>query len=241
LPPSQLLPPPHTLLSLVLSGVAAWRRRQQLARRQLAASYALTLLTVSPLSTPLHQPPPLCNPPSPFTHTATWLSSHTPSCQPPLSLDTHTHTHTQPPGCPHTLPPASHPSPLTHTHSHTYSHTATWLSSHTPSCQPPTGAVKRWGWAGQAWDGLGKRSAAPAAPILPHAAWHHACMHACAQLHALQPPPTPTTPTGAASASSASTGLPNWPLLPCCSWSISSSGQVRERSAVLRGVQDAWG
>ena len=46
------------------------------------------------------------------------------------------------------------------------------------------------GWAGlgmdgQAWDGLGKRSAAPAAPILPHAAWHHACMrmHVHSSMH----------------------------------------------------------
>jgi hypothetical protein len=99
------------------------------------------------------------------------------------------------------------------------------------------------GWAGlgmdgQAWDGLGKRSAAPAAPILPHAAWHHACMrmHVHSSMHSNPPPPTPT-PTGAASASSASTGLPNWPLLPSCSWSTSSSGQVRARSAVLRGAR----
>ena len=101
-----------------------------------------------------------------------------------------------------------------------------------------TGAVKRWGWDGQAWDGLGKRSAAPAAPILPHAAWHHACMrmHVHSSMHSNPPPPTPT-PTGAASASSASTGLPNWPLLPSCSWSTSSSGQVRARSAVLRGAR----
>ena len=46
------------------------------------------------------------------------------------------------------------------------------------------------GWAGlgmdgQAWDGLGKRSAAPAAPILPHAA-----MAPC-KLHALNPPHPP--------------------------------------------------
>jgi hypothetical protein len=99
------------------------------------------------------------------------------------------------------------------------------------------------GWAGlgmdgQAWDGLGKRSAAPAAPILPHAAWHHACMrmHVHSSMHSNPPPPTPT-PTGAASASSASTGLPNWPPLPSCSWSTSSSGQVRARSAVLEGAR----